>query len=175
MFIKKSNNSFFNLYKNILIYNYENLTIYIYIYKNYFFYYIFSTFKRGLTYYTKYQFVFNKLSFYKFDLYKAFNSLSFCELYVDGLYYRIKYYVKYNVIGFILGYNHYILYKLPDSIRAAVHMKKRRFFLFGFDLILLGNVANELVNLKYPNLFKGKGLKIISKNYRRKLLVKKTK
>lgn len=106
-----------------------------------------------------------------------YNNLIFyyCEFFVDGLYYRVKYYKYYNILGFILGFNHYILYKLPQNIRACVHMKKRRFFLYSLDLVLLGNVSNELVHLKYPNLFKGKGLRIIINKYRKKNLVKKTK
>lgn len=54
-------------------------------------------------------------------------------------------------------------------------MKKRRFFIYGFDLKLLGNLANEIVNLKFPTLFKSKGLKIVTTNYRKKLILKKSK
>lgn len=175
MFIKTSFKNFDSLYKNILIFKFNYFVLFIFVYKNYYLCFFFNEVFKKLNYFSEYFLDFGKLVYRNLDLYKAFNSLFFCELYVDGLYYRIKYYTKYNILGFILGYNHYILYKLPIVIRACVHMKKRRFFLFGFDLVLLGNLANEIVNLKYPNLFKGKGLKIISTTYRKKILVKKAK
>jgi ribosomal protein L6P/L9E len=97
----------------------------------------------------------------------------YVELYLDGLYYRVKYYKDYHMLGFILGYNHYISYKLPLNISVIVHMKRRRFFLLSFDYLLLNINANELVNLKYPNIYLGKGLRIRSKLYRKKPVIKK--
>lgn len=94
-------------------------------------------------------------------------------MFLDGLYYRIKYYKKFNCIGFILGFNHYIVYKLLENVFVKVHMKKRRFYLYSDDKNLLSLVSSDLVNLKFPNLFKGKGVKVAFYNYRLKILKKK--
>jgi hypothetical protein len=102
-----------------------------------------------------------------------FGNFFFFEMFLDGLYYRIKFYKEHNVLGFILGFNHYILYYLPVGVFAKVHMKRRRFFLYGLDKLILSNVLVDLVNLKFPNLFKGRGVKFVNKKYRLKLLKKK--
>jgi len=175
MLIKMNNYKYINEYKNILLFNIEYLCIFVFIYKEYYLCFFFENLIKKIHYFTFYSISYVKLFFYQLDLYKSINSLFFCELFVDGIYYRVKYYKRYNILGFILGFNHYILFKLPFTIRASVHMKKRRFFLYGFDLNLLGNLANEIVNLKYPTLFKSKGLKIVTTSYRKKLIVKKTK
>lgn len=175
MLVKIDNYKFNNEYKNILFYDFEGLFLFFFVYKEYYLCFFFENLIKQIHYFTYYNISYVKLFFYKLDLYKAINSLFFCELFVDGIYYRVKYYKKYNILGFILGFNHYILFKLPITIRASVHMKKRRFFIYGFDLNLLGNLANEIVNLKFPTLFKSKGLKIVTTNYRKKLILKKTK
>lgn len=38
------------------------------------------------------------------------------EMYLDGLYYRIKYFKKYHLLGFIIGFSTYILYKLSHFV-----------------------------------------------------------
>jgi len=149
---------------------------YLYIYN--FYYFKFILFKNINLYYKN-----NFLLFFKQDilfiynffklLFKNFFNIYFIEMLLDGLYYRIKYYKKLNYIGFILGYNHYILYKLPLNIYLKLHMKKRRFFIYSINKNLLSQVSMNLVFLKYPNLFKGKGVKIINYNYRLKILKKK--
>lgn len=111
----------------------------------------------------------------KYKLYGAVFSTYFKELILDGLYYRVKYYRAYNVLGFILGYNHYILYKIPFNISVKVHMKKRKFILYSFDVVLLNKVVYEIMNLKYPNIYKGRGIRIGGSSYRRKNILKKTK
>jgi hypothetical protein len=104
-----------------------------------------------------------------------FNKVSFLELFLDGIYYRLKYYRNLHVLGFLIGFNHYILFYLPSDIYVKLHMKKRRFFLYSFDKEKLSNVAHFIVNFKYPNLFIGKGVKLKNVVYRRKLVKKKKK
>jgi len=99
---------------------------------------------------------FSKLLIYKY------------EFLLDGLYYRVKYYKQYNILGFIIGYSTYFYYKLPLFIYCFVHKKKRRFFLYSMDIVLLTNIMIEIVNLKYPNLFKSKGIKYVEYIYRKK-------
>jgi ribosomal protein L6P/L9E len=68
-----------------------------------------------------------------------------------------------------------VLYRIPKNIGVSVHMKKRRFFIYGFNYERISKIAFEIVSLKYPNLFKGKGLRIVNLKYRKKLVLKKTK
>jgi hypothetical protein len=162
---------YLNFFFNCLFFNFLN---YFYIYLNYSFYYI------GLFFFNK-KFIFNFyiFSYYFFLVLNFFffslNSLNFffIEFFLDGLYYRIKYYKNYNSLGFLLGFNHYIFFKLPFSIKCKVHMKKRRFFLYSFDFKLLSLISTKLVNLKFPNLYKGKGVKVLFLSYRKKQIQKK--
>jgi hypothetical protein len=101
--------------------------------------------------------------------------LAFRELFVDGVYYRVKYYKSLNVLGFLLGYNHYVLFYLPDGVYARVHMKKRKFFLYGYDNEFLSTVSAFVVSFKYPSLYIGKGLKLKNAVYRKKIVKKKKK
>jgi hypothetical protein len=166
---------FYKKYKIFYLFFFKNYYLFFFIKRFYFIWYKFLIFTKVLNYYSlflisviKNKFIFNSFCYNNLFYY-------YYEFFVDGLYYRVKYYKNYNILGFILGFNHYILYKSPRTVKACVHMKKRRFFLYSLNLILLGNLSSELVNLKYPNLFKGKGLKIIYKQYRKKNLIKKTK
>lgn len=159
--------------ENFFLFKFYNFILFFFFYKNYFINFkFFFKFKKKFS-----KFLFSYVSFYifKYNLYKFFLSFFFLEFFLDGLYFRVKYYKSFNILGFILGFNHYLLYKLPSFIKACVHMKKRRFFLYSVNFNSLGCVGNEIVNLKYPNLFKGKGVKILFKNYRKKLILKKQK
>lgn len=175
MFLQLNLQRYIKLYSNFFVIKFNTFFLYIFIYKNYYIVYNFYLALVYLNYFFKFFMSYNVIYFYKYNLFKFFNSLFFVEFILDGLYYRVKYYKNYNILGFILGYNHYILYKLPKFIFACVHMKKRRFFLYGFNLVQLGSVGSEIINLKYPNLFKGKGVKVVFLNYRKKILVKKQK
>lgn len=104
---------------------------------------------------------------------RGFVSVKIVQLILDGIYYRVKYYKSYNILGFILGFNHYIMYKLPDFVYAKVNMRRRKFLLYSYDLTSLMNIAHEIVNLKYPNTYKGKGVRLMGRTYHRKNIVKK--
>jgi|SRR5579883_1962 len=153
----------------MLVYTYIYLYIYTFFYYLYIFYYFIPICLNYLT-----LFFYVKNYFYCFFNISSLKSIIFyVELYLDGLYYRVKYYKEYHMLGFILGYNHYILYKLPLCISAIVHMKRRRFFLLSFDYLVLNLTMVDLVNLKYPNIYLGKGLRVRSKLYRKKPIIKK--
>jgi len=166
---------FIKLYTISIFLIFGNYFCYFFFYKNYYIYYKFLNFLQNYSIYNLFIFSFFKKSFFSLNLYKQFFNFYFIEYFLDGLYYRVKYYKEYNILGFILGYNHYILYKLPFTIKVIVHMKKRRFFLYSLNSALLLIISQQLVNLKYPNLFKGKGLKIRSIVYHKKLIKKKQK
>lgn len=154
---KKSFFFIFNFFYNIFIYN--NILFQFFFIKNF------------LIFNIKLNFYFFFFYFYKY-IYMFYN-LYYIEFFLDGIYYRIKYYKELNIIGFILGYNHYVLVYLPTFINIKVHLKKRKFFFFSFFKNLLHSFAMQIVNLKFPNLFKGKGIKIVNYNYRLKQLKKK--
>lgn len=175
MVLKKFDFFFIKVYAYFFLFKFINFYLYFFFYRNYYFFFKFFYFNVKLNYFFNYLNSYGSVYFFKYYLYKFIFSFFFFEFFLDGLYYRVKYYRRFNILGFILGYNHYILFKLPDAIRACVHMKKRRFFVYSANLHLLGQVSNELVHLKYPNLFKGKGLKVLFMNYRKKLLIKKQK
>lgn len=112
-------------------------------------------------------FLFNELSLVSF----LFGT--FIELFLDGLYYRVKYYKSKNYLGFLIGFSHYIIVKVPSSIFVRVHTKRRKFVIFSGDKHKLSIFAVFLASLKVPNVYMGKGLKIINKFYRRKKMLKK--
>lgn len=170
MLLKVNKLNFYNFGLNYLIYNYDKLLVIIYYSNNLFYIMIlrknnFDLKKNVLLNLYRLTYLYNPI--------KLVNKYYYYEIMLDGLYYRVKYYKKYNCLGFSLGYNHYILYFVPNNIKLFFNKIRRRFILYGIDKSLLGRIASEIVNLKYPNLFKGRGVKIINYNYRRKILVKK--
>lgn len=98
---------------------------------------------------------------------------TFIELFLDGLYYRIKYYRSKNYLGFLIGFSHYIVVKVPSFVFVHVHVKRRKFVIFSGDKHQLSIFADFLAGLKIPNVYMGKGLKIVNKFYRRKKILKK--
>lgn len=173
IFNKSLNFKFF--FQNFFLFDFKNLIFFFF--SNLYFFYNFIFFLNKKFFFNIYMF-FSKYYFYYFYNFLKYYIFSFCnfffiEMFLDGLYYRIKYYKKYNVLSFILGFNHYILYYIPKNVFVKLHMKKRKFFLYSLDKLLLSQVCMDLVNLKYPNLFKGKGVKVVFYNYRLKILKKK--
>jgi hypothetical protein len=161
-------------YLNLLLFFFYKYIYFMYVCDTYFVFYKYLNLYiyKNINYY-KYIIIFFNFFLLINNIYLKIQSFFFCEFFVDGLYYRVKYYKKYNFLGFILGYNHYIIYKLPKKIFAFAYMRRRRFILLSFHLTLLLRVSMELVNLKYPNLFKNKGLKLLFTKYRHKIIIKK--
>ncbi len=95
------------------------------------------------------------------------------EFFLDGIYYRVKYYKHFHSIGFLIGYSNYVLYRVPVGLQVRVHMKRRRFLIFGMDKMLLNTVSDFLVRFKYPNIYMGKGIKLRRYKYRVKEVIKK--
>jgi hypothetical protein len=168
------NNIFYSLSKNIhqsliniFFINFHGFFLNLYIFTEYFYFVLLNnrSYKNIFFKYIVYDF---KFFFFKFNFFSFLRNVFFNEIFVDGLYYRVKYHKSYNYLGFILGYNHYILYKVPQDLFVFVHMKKRRILITSFNILKLREFSNELIKLKYPNLFKGKGLRIVFFKYRKK-------
>lgn len=56
-----------------------------------------------------------------------------------------------------LGYNHLIKFKLPEGIKA--YSKKSQFVLFGVNKKDLHCIAQRIVSLRVPDVYKGKGVR----------------
>lgn len=176
MFLNILRSSFIRNYDLLFVCKFRKMYIYCCFHKYWFFFYNFLLLSEEfIGYFNKLVLGFGFFYFLNYNLYNRFSLFFFVEIFVDGLYYRVKHYKKYNLLGFILGYNHYVLYKIPRNFQVAVHMKRRRFFVYGFNYKRLVTLAYDIINLKYPNLFKGKGLRIVGLKYRKKLIIKKTK
>jgi|SRR5579875_2035282 len=171
MFLRKYINYY--LKKKQMYYLYICICEYIYLY-------IYSI--RYYLYVKVYNLIFEKFYFCKYlisnlfllinNVYSIRNLIYFVEFYVDGLFYRVKNYKKFKKLGFILGYNSYLLYTLPSYIYVKVSNRRRRFFLFSFKFYELLDISFELLNFKFPNIYHGKGLKFLYYKYKKKMVVK---
>ena len=85
---------------------------------------------------------------------------------VIGVGYRVA--LKENVLTLTLGYSHPVVYKLPEGISASVD-KKNRIVLFGIDKELLGTTAATIREFRRPEPYKGKGIKYVEEQIRRKV------
>src|SRR4030043_2421391 len=70
---------------------------------------------------------------------------------------------KTQVVGdklvFALGYSHPIEIQLPEGIKASVDAKQIKITLIGIDKQKLGQVAASLKALRFPDAYKGKGIR----------------
>ncbi|MCP4579405.1 MAG: 50S ribosomal protein L6 [Deltaproteobacteria bacterium] len=67
---------------------------------------------------------------------------------------------------FNLGYSNPVNFELPDGIDANVD--KNKIVLIGIDKELLGRTAAKIRSLRPPEPYKGKGVKYVDENIRRK-------
>jgi large subunit ribosomal protein L6 len=86
-----------------------------------------------------------------------------------GVGYRAE--VKGQHLEMSLGYSHEILLVLPKEIKAEARTEKRAnpiITLQSVDKQLLGVVAAKIRSLRKPEPYKGKGIKFVNENIRRK-------
>jgi len=83
---------------------------------------------------------------------------------IVGVGYRAE--LKGRTVIFNLGYSNPINFELPDGIDANVN--KSKIVLTGIDKELLGRTAAKIRSLRPPEPYKGKGVKYIDENIRRK-------
>lgn len=84
---------------------------------------------------------------------------------IVGVGYRVD--LKSNVLTFVIGYSHPVIYRLPDGITASVG--KNRVVLAGIDKELLGSTAATIRSFRKPEPYKGKGIKYAEERIRRKV------
>lgn len=94
---------------------------------------------------------------------------------VVGVGYKLD--IQGKKLVFALGYSHPVEYMLPDGIDATaerlgskndIQQYQTTITLSGIDKQLLGQVAAELVRLRKPDAYKGKGIRYSDRYYRLK-------
>ncbi|MBU3744839.1 MAG: 50S ribosomal protein L6, partial [Sediminibacterium sp.] len=76
-----------------------------------------------------------------------------------------------NLLDLALGYSHNIIFEIPKDLKVATVTEKGqnpKIFLEGVDKQLIGQVAAKLRSLRKPEPYKGKGVKYIGEQLRRK-------
>ncbi|OGP52813.1 MAG: 50S ribosomal protein L6 [Deltaproteobacteria bacterium RBG_13_52_11] len=66
-----------------------------------------------------------------------------------------------------LGYSHPVIYSIPEGIEVAVE-KQTNITITGIDKQKVGQVAAEIRNFKKPEPYKGKGIRYVGEQVRRK-------
>ena len=77
-----------------------------------------------------------------------------------GVGYKVD--VQGQILDMALGYSHYILFRIPDEVKAvavAERGKNPKLTLTSCDKQLLGQVAAKVRSLRKPEPYKGKGIK----------------
>jgi large subunit ribosomal protein L6 len=86
-----------------------------------------------------------------------------------GVGYRVQ--AQGQILEFALGYSHAIVLELPEEIKAEVKSDKRAnpvVTLHSHDKQLIGHVAAKIRSLRPPEPYKGKGIKFVGEQLRRK-------
>lgn len=86
------------------------------------------------------------------------------ELEINGVGFKVVLQGKKLVLN--VGFSHLVEYDLPDGIKVEV--EKNNIKLSGIDKQLIGQVAAEIRAIKKPEPYKGKGIKYIDEQIRRK-------
>lgn len=76
-----------------------------------------------------------------------------------------------NTLDLVLGYSHHIVFALPPEIKVATTSEKGKnptITLESIDKQLLGQVAAKIRSLRAPEPYKGKGIKFVGEQLRRK-------
>ena len=68
---------------------------------------------------------------------------------------------------FALGYSHPVVFAIPQGVDVAVE-KNTRITVTGADRQQVGQVAAEILSLRRPDPYKGKGIKYTNEVLRRK-------
>lgn len=87
------------------------------------------------------------------------------QLEIVGTGYRVQ--AKGNDLEFALGFSHPILFKAPEGITFAVDGSKVT--VNGISKQLVGETAANIRKLRKPEPYKGKGVRYVGENVRRKV------
>ncbi len=76
-----------------------------------------------------------------------------------------------NTLDLVLGYSHHYVFELPKEIKVTTASEKGKnpvITLESIDKQLLGQVAAKIRSLRAPEPYKGKGIKFVGEELRRK-------
>jgi large subunit ribosomal protein L6 len=76
-----------------------------------------------------------------------------------------------NMLDLSLGFSHNIIFEIPKELKVTTGQEKGenpKIFLEGIDKQLIGQVAAKLRSLRKPEPYKGKGVKYVGEQIRRK-------
>jgi len=86
------------------------------------------------------------------------------ELEINGVGFKVALQGKKLVLN--VGFSHQVDYVLPEGINAEI--EKNLIKISGIDKHLVGQTAAEIRNIKKPEPYKGKGIKYVDEQIRRK-------
>lgn len=87
------------------------------------------------------------------------------ELELQGVGYKVA--KKGNDLELNLGFSHSVNFKAPEGIEFKV--EKNKIAILGIDKQLVGQVAANIRSLKKPEPYKGKGIRYVGEQIRRKV------
>lgn len=76
-----------------------------------------------------------------------------------------------NILDLTLGYSHHIYFQIPAELKVKTETEKGKnpiITLEGADKQLIGQVAAKIRSLRKPEPYKGKGIKFVGEQLRRK-------
>lgn len=76
-----------------------------------------------------------------------------------------------QMLDLVLGYSHHVVFELPQEVKVVTRQDKGQnpiITLESFDKQLLGQVAAKIRSLRTPEPYKGKGIKFVGEQLRRK-------
>ena len=88
------------------------------------------------------------------------------SLSIEGIGYRAE--LSGKTLTLSLGFSHPVVYSVPKDITIAVE-KQTRISIAGVDKQQVGQVAAEIRALRPPEPYKGKGIRYVGENVRRKV------
>jgi large subunit ribosomal protein L6 len=91
------------------------------------------------------------------------------EMELVGVGYRAE--VKGQIVEFALGFSHAVHFILPAEVKATTVVEKGqnpKLIITGIDNQLLGQIAAKMRTLRAPEPYKGKGIRFVGEQVRRK-------
>jgi len=88
------------------------------------------------------------------------------ELQIEGIGYRAQ--LKGSELNMTLGFSHPVIYKVPKAITVKVE-GQNKISISGIDRQAVGQVAAEIRALKPPEPYKGKGIRYVGEQVKRKV------
>lgn len=76
---------------------------------------------------------------------------------ITGIGYRVQ--QKGDKLVFAMGYSHPVEYQLPKEVSATVDDKQVNITLKSINKQILGQVAAEIKSIRFPDAYKGKGIR----------------